>query len=401
MPRRTDAPPAADPPSRRPPDPDPARVPPRLSAKRLWAMAHKEWLHIRRDTRSLVMAFIVPAVMVVLFGYIISFDVKDIRLAVLDRDHTTQSRDLVDAFRSSGYFRVTRQLDDDAQVAPLLERGTVRLVLVIPPGFSANLASRRPAPVQALVDGGDANTASIAINYAQAIATTYSAHAVLKGQPLPVPLEVESRVWYNEDLKSSNMIVPGLMAVIMMILSALLTALTIAREWERGTMEQLAATPVHRLEVILGKLLPYLGIGCVDIVLVAVFGGVVFAVPFRGSPVFLMVMALLFLIGAQGLGIFISATAKSQFLATQLAMIATFLPATLLSGLMFDIASMPKVLQIISLVVPARYFITAVRGIFLKGVGPQVLWGQALGMIIFAVVGLGLAVRAFRKEIAT
>jgi ABC-2 type transport system permease protein len=363
-------------------------------------MARKEWLHIRRDTRSLAMAFVVPAVMVVMFGYIITFDVKDIRMAVLDRDHTAPSRDLVDAFRASGYFVVTARLTDDRQIAPLLERGDVRLVLVIPPDFSSNLASRQPAPVQALVDGGDANTASIAINYAQAIAASYSVDAVLKGQPLPIPLQAESRVWYNEDLKSSNMIVPGLMVTVMMILSALLTSLTIAREWERGTMEQLAATPVHRLEVILGKLVPYLGIGIVDIVLVAVAGGVVFAVPFRGNPFFLMAASLLFLVGAQGMGIFISATAKSQFLATQLAMLATFLPATLLSGLMFDLASMPKVLQLISLAVPARYFITVVRGVFLKGVGPHVLWAQGLGMIIFAVVGLGLAVHAFKKEIA-
>jgi ABC-2 type transport system permease protein len=276
----------------------------------------------------------------------------------------------------------------------------VRLVLVIPPDFSRNLAAGRSAPVQALVDGGDANTASIAINYAQAIVAAYSARAVLAGRVLPVPIRVDSRVWYNEDLKSSNMIVPGLMVVIMMILSALLTALTIAREWERGTMEQLAATPVHRLEVIFGKLLPYLGIGLVDIALVAALGAIVFAVPFRGNAVFLVVTAVLFLIGAQGLGIFISAIAKSQFLATQLAMLATFLPAMLLSGLMFDIASMPKALQVVSLLVPARYFITVVRGVFLKGVGLRVLWGQTLGMVLFAVVGLALAVRAFKKELA-
>jgi len=371
----------------------------RLSAGRLWAMARKEWLHIRRDSRSLAMAFAVPAAMVILFGYVITFDVRDIRMAVLDQSNTTQSRDLVDAFRSSGYFRVARQLTSDDQISPLLVRGTVRLVLVIPPDFARHLAAAEPAPVQALLDGGDANTASIAINYAQAIVTSYSATAVLKGVPLPVPIAVDSRVWYNEDLKSSSMIVPGLMAAIMMILSALLTSLTIAREWERGTMEQLAATPVHRLEVILGKLLPYLGIGAVDIVLVAVVGGVVFAVPFRGSPVLLMVTGMLFLVGAQGLGMFISASAKSQFLATQLAMIVTFLPAMLLSGLMFDISSMPKVLQVISLVVPARYFIAATRGIFLKGVGLEVLWGQALGMLVFALAGLGLAVHAFRKEI--
>ena len=372
----------------------------RLSGRRLWAMARKEWLHIRRDSRSLAMAFAVPAAMVILFGYVITFDVRDIRMAVLDQSNTTQSRDLVDAFRSSGYFRVFRQLASDAQISPLLVRGSVRLVLVIPPDFAKHLAAAEPAPVQALVDGGDANTASIAINYAQAIVTSYSATAVLKGVPLPVPIAVDSRVWYNEDLKSSSMIVPGLMATIMMILSALLTSLTIAREWERGTMEQLAATPVHRLEVILGKLLPYLGIGAVDIVLVAVLGGIVFAVPFRGSPVLLMVTGMLFLVGAQGMGMFISAATKSQFLATQLAMITTFLPATLLSGLMFDLSSMPKVLQVISLAVPARYFIAATRGIFLKGVGLEVLWGQALGMLLFALAGLGLAVHAFRKEIA-
>jgi len=373
---------------------------PRLSVKRLWAMARKEWLHIRRDTRSLAMAFAMPAAMVLLFGYVITFDINDIPTAVLDQSRTSQSRDLADAFRSSGYFRITRTLGSDAEISPLLTRGTVRMVLVIPPDFAKHLAAAEPAPVQCLVDGGDANTASIAINYAQAIVVSYSARAVLKGRTLPVPVQAESRVWYNEDLKSSNMIVPGLMATIMMILSALLTSLTIAREWERGTMEQLAATPVHRLEVILGKLLPYLGIGFVDILLVALVGGVVFAVPFRGSAVFLMVTAMLFLVGAQGLGMFISAAAKSQFLATQLAMLATMLPSLLLSGLIFDLASMPTVLQAISLAVPARYFVVALRGIFLKGVGPHVLWAQALGMLIFAAAGLGLAMHAFRKEIA-
>jgi drug efflux transport system permease protein len=371
-----------------------------LSWKRLWAMARKEWIHIRRDTRSMAMAFAVPAAMVLIFGYVITFDVRDIKMGVLDRSNTEQSRDLVDAFRSSGYFQVTRYLGNEDEISPLLTDGTVRLVLVIPPDFAKNLASGESAPVQALVDGGDANTASIAISYAQAIVTAYSASAVLQGRAPPVSIQVQSRVWYNQDLKSSSMIVPGLMAVIMMILSALLTSLTIAREWERGTMEQLAATPVHQLEVILGKLVPYLGIGAVDIVLVAVVGGVVFAVPFRGNPLFLMGMAMLFLIGAQGLGMFISATAKSQFLATQLAMLTTFLPATLLSGLMFDLDAMPKALQLVSLAVPARYFITATRGIFLKGVGPGVLWPQAVGMIIFAVAGLGLAVHAFKKEIA-
>jgi ABC-2 type transport system permease protein len=211
---------------------------------------------------------------------------------------------------------------------------------------------------------------------------------------------LESRVWYNETLESRNMVVPGLIAVIMAIIAAMLTALTIAREWERGTMEQLAATPVHRLEVVLGKLLPYVGIGLVDVTLAVLAGVLIMHVPFRGSVLLLSGMTLLFLIGALGLGIFISAAVKTQVLATQVAMIATFLPALLLSGFMFSIATMPLVLQLFTYVVPARYFITVTRGIFLKGVGAQTLWIEGLAMIVFAAVGLTLATRVFKKEIA-
>jgi ABC-2 type transport system permease protein len=210
----------------------------------------------------------------------------------------------------------------------------------------------------------------------------------------------QTRVWYNETLQSSNMIVPGLVAVIMMVIAAMLSALTIAREWERGTMEQLAATPVHRVEVILGKLLPYLGIGLVDVVAAVLVARVLFQVPFRGNAVLLFGLATLFLIGALGLGIFISAVAKHQLLATQMSLLTTYLPSLLLSGLIFDLASMPLALRLISYLVPARYFIVVTRGIFLKGVGPDVLWVQGLGMILFAVAGLTLAVRAFRKELA-
>jgi ABC-2 type transport system permease protein len=213
-------------------------------------------------------------------------------------------------------------------------------------------------------------------------------------------VRAESRVWYNETLESSNMIVPGLVAVIMMIIAAMLTALTIAREWERGTMEQLASTPVHRVEVILGKLLPYLGIGIIDVTAAVAIGMVVFDVPLRGSPVLLGVMAVLFLFGSLGLGIFISAAIKSQLLATQVAMIATYLPSIILSGLMFDIASMPVALRVISNIVPAKYFIIVLRGVFLKGVGLAVLWVQGVAMVIFATVGIALAVHSFRKEIA-
>jgi ABC-2 type transport system permease protein len=326
-----------------------------LSTSRLLAIARKEVLQLRRDPRSLGMAFVVPALMIVFFGYVISFDVNDIKLAVLDQDRTQRSEELIEAFQSA---------------------------------------------VQAIVDGADANTAAIALNYADVLVTAYSARIALGTTRRVAPVTAESRVWYNETLKSSNMIVPGLVAMIMMIISAMLTALTVAREWERGTMEQLAATPVHRVEVIFGKLLPYLGIGLIDVTAAVLIGIVVFGVPFRGSPFLLFWMATFFLIGSLSLGIWISATVKSQMLATQTAMLATYLPSMILSGLMFDVGSMPIVLRAISTVVPAKYFIIVLRGIFLKGVGLAVLWAQGLAMVLFAAVALTLAVRAFRKEIA-
>jgi ABC-2 type transport system permease protein len=366
---------------------------------RLLAVARKEVIQLRRDPRSLGMAFGMPAFLILMFGYVINFDVKDIRMAVLDQDRTASSRALADAFTASGYFTVRTHLARAGDAEDLLQGGRARMVLVVPPGFARELAQGASAPVQALVDGGDANTAAIALNYARAIVTAYSARAVLQGRVLAPPVSAESRVWYNEELKSSNMIVPGLVAMVMMVVAAMLTSLTVAREWERGTMEQLAATPVHRVEVILGKLLPYLAIGLVDVAVAVVMGMFVFGVPFRGNPVWLFGTTFFFLLGALGLGIFISAAVKSQLLATQAAMIATLLPSLLLSGLMFDIAGMPFALRLVTHLVPARYFIVVTRGIFLKGVGPEVLWIQGLGMIVFAAVGLGLAVRVFRKEI--
>ncbi len=366
---------------------------------RLWAIARKEILQLRRDTRSVMMAFLMPAAMIVFFGYVISFDVKDIGLAVVDQDHSLRSRELVESFVSAGRFHITSRLVRTADIAPLLDRGRTRMALVIPRGFERTLSSGRQAPVQAIVDGADANTSGIALNYATAIVTAYSASIALRTTRMVPPVSPEARIWYNETLASPPMIVPGLIAVIMMIIAAMLTSLTVAREWERGTMEQLAATPVHRAEVIVGKLVPYLGIGLVDVTAAVLLGMTVFDVPFRGSALLLAVMATLFLIGSLGLGIFISAALRSQLLATQVAMIATFIPSLLLSGLMFDIRTMPLPLQAISLLVPARYFITVMRGVFLKDVGLTVLWGQGLAMVLYAVIGLGLAVRAFRKEI--
>jgi len=367
---------------------------------RLSAIARKEWIQLRRDTRSVILAFILPIFLLLFFGYAITWDVDEIPIAVLDLDRSPESRSLVAAFVSSGYFVVNEHLASPFDVDGRLVRDGTLGVLTIPRGYAADLAApERAAPVQLLLDGSDANTATIASGYADAIVTGHGSRTAPYAGGAALPLLLETRTWYNPNLESRHMIVPGLIAVIMSIIAAMLTALTIAREWERGTMEQLAATPVSRLEVVLGKLLPYLAIGVFDVALTVSAGRVIFGTPLNGSVLLLGAFTILFLVGALGLGIFISAAVKSQVLATQIAMVATYLPAVLLSGFMFDIASMPTVLRGVTFLIPARYFVTVTRGIFLKGVGVSVLWPQALLMLAYAVIGLSLATRAFRKEL--
>ena len=370
-----------------------------LSSVRLFAIARKEWLQLRRDPRSMLLAFVLPVLLLLFFGYAIRWDVRDIRLVVLDQDATAPSRAFVESFEASGYFSVRDRVPSSAAIDDYLLRGHATAALVIPPGFARDLGAGRDAAVQLLLDGSDANTATIALNYASAIAARYSRGVVLRGRRVAMPATAEVRTWYNPTLESRHMIVPGLIAVIMSIIAAMLTALTIAREWERGTMEQLAATPVHRLEVVFGKLLPYLGIGVFDVALTALAGRIVLGVPLRGSVILFGIMTILFLLGALGLGLFISAALRSQMLATQIAMVATLLPALLLSGFLFDIASMPAVLRAITYIVPAKYYIGVTRGVFLKGVGPEVLWVQGVSMVAYAALGIGLATVAFRKRI--
>ena len=370
-----------------------------MSLTRLRAVARKEVLHLRRDTRSLILAFLLPVLLTVLFGYAISWDVDNIETAVLDQDRSKASRELLDAFRSSGYFRLSTFLEDPSEIRGLIDRGEARMVLVIPPDFTRDLGAGRTARVQAIVDGSDANTANIAMGYARGIVQSYSLQIAFDGARLAQPIRAESRVWYNEDLSSRNMIVPGLVAVIMMIIAAMLTSLTIAREWERGTMEQLAATPVTRTEVVLGKMLPYVAIGLIDVFVVSAIGVVLFGVPFRGSPLLFIPLSTAFLVGSLGMGMFISAVTRSQVLATQIAMVATYLPAFLLSGFMFDVKVMPRLMQWLTYLIPARYFLVVTRGIFLKGVGADVLWSQGLLMIAFGIAGFVAAVSAFRKEL--
>jgi ABC-2 type transport system permease protein len=376
-----------------------AHVPKIFSIARLWAIARKEAIQLRRDARSLGLAFVLPVIMLVLFGYAITTDVQHITTAIVDRDHTPESRALTSAFSESNYFMVKYSPQTDVGVEELIDLAKVRVVVVIPERFASDLKSGRPAPVELLLDGSDAKTANVARGYADAIARTYSQNATIVSRHGPAPVTAQGRVWYNETLDSASMIVPGLIAVIMSIISAMLTSLTVSREWERGTMEQLAATPVSRAEVILGKLVPYLVIGLIDVAIAVILGVYVFEVPFRGSLLTFTLGSTVFLIGVLGLGTLLSTKLKSQLLASQAAIFATYLPALLFSGFMYTISNMPVVLQWISSVVPAKYYVSFTRGVFLKGNGLDVLWPAIFGLAIYAAFTVTMSIKNFKKEL--
>jgi len=376
-----------------------------MNLRRTWAIAHKETLHILRDPRSLIMALAIPCLLLLLFGYALTLDVDRVPLVVLDHDNSPTSRELVARFDGSRYFATRRYVNSYADIEQDIDHRLALVALVIPPDFARNLLSNRDAQVQLLVDGTDSNTASLAIGYAEALVLTYSQQFSitlakrLYGHTIDPPLELRPRVWFNPLMQSRNDIVPGLIAVIMMIIAALLTSLTIAREWETGTMEQLIATPIRGSELITGKLLPYFALGLIDVAMAALMGRYLFHVPIRGSIALLFLLATIFLTGSLALGILFSIVAKSQLLANQLAMIVTFLPAFLLSGFMYPIRNMPDAVQLVTYLIPARYFIALLRSLYAKGVGLDVLYPDTLLLVLFGVIMAVLAHRKFRKSL--
>jgi ABC-2 type transport system permease protein len=296
-------------------------------------------------------------------------------------------------------------VDQYAELERAIDTRRAMVGLVISRDFALRIASGRDAPIQFLVDGSDANTATIAIGYADVIARVYAQELADQqirrsgAQPLAVPLDVRPRVWFNTDLESKNYIVPGLIAVIMMVIAALLTSLTVAREWERGTMEQLISTPVTGPELILGKLIPYWCIGMLDVSLAVLLGELVFHVPLRGNVALVFGMSAMFLAGVLSMGMLISIVTKNQLLAAQMAMVSTFLPAFLLSGFMFAISNMPKAVQIITYAIPARYFVALLKAIYLKGVGLEILAGEAILLAIYGILMVALANFKFKKKL--
>lgn len=373
---------------------------------RVPAIAKKELLHVLRDWRTLAMAFVLPLVLLLLFGYAITFDIRDLRLAVADEDRTRASRSLVERFSASRYFRLVAQVPSADHLPALLDRGEAQIALVVPKGFADKLDRWEGVAVQVLFDGSESNTATIAAGYVDAIFNSLNVSYVketlarrgLPGAGLP-PVDPRVRVWFNPELDSTSTIVPGLVAVIMMVIAALLTSLTVVREREMGSLESLIATPVRKHEILLGKMLPYLLIALADSVLAILVGVLVFDVPFAGSAALFLGTALVFTVAGLSIGLLASVVAGSQLLANQIVFLTTLLPSMLLSGFLFPVKSMPGWVQAITYAVPARYFVAICRGILLKGQPLEDVARPALFLAAFGAVLLGLAIARFRKKL--
>ncbi|MGA3025066.1 MAG: ABC transporter permease [Bryobacteraceae bacterium] len=370
------------------------------------AVARKEFLHILRDPRSLMLALAVPLLMLLMFGWALTLDVDRIPAYVYDWDATPESRALIDQFRGSRYFDIQRYVHDYAPVDKNVDSSRILMAIVVPRHYARDIQEGREADIQVILDGSDSNTASIALGYAQGVVAAYAMELRSEAQTrrgagkLKVAVDPRVRVLYNSDLKSKNFIVPGLIAVTMMIIASLLTSLTVAREWETGTMEQLLSTPLRPAEIIMGKLSAFFTLGFTDMLVCVLVGVFVFRVPFRGSVWFLFFSSFLFLFGALCWGIMISTLARSQLVAYQIGILTSFLPAFLLSGFIYSIENMPVVIQAVTYVVPARYFVTILKGVFLKGAGIEILGGETVFLFVYASLAFFLATKKMRQKVA-
>jgi ABC-2 type transport system permease protein len=370
--------------------------------RHLVAVVVKEVRQVGRDPFSLMMLLGLPAFMLVLYGYALNFDVRHVRLAVEDRDRTASSRQLIDSFTHSTYFDLVATPEPGDDLERLMELRVARAVLVIPEGHGRALASGRRAPVQLLLDGADSTTATTILGYARALAAEANADLVAvalgQGHAAP-PVDLEPRVLYNPELKSTQFLVPGLIGFLLMLTAVLSTALSVVREKERGTMEQLRVAPLRTYELIIGKTLPYLGISLVATFIILLAARVLFGVTIRGPHLDLLVATLLYLFGALGFGLLISTLAETQAFAFQAGLITSMLPAILLSGFIFEIRVMPLPLQFITYLVPARYFLVILRGIILKGEGLAPYWPQAGALALYGFLVVALAsLRLARRE---
>jgi len=376
-----------------------------MNFKRVLAISNKEFIQIRRDPRSLALAIFIPILLLLIFGYALSLDIDRVQTIVWNQDASSKlSRDFLLNFKNSKYFKIVKYTDNYRDIQHMLDSGDAMMALVIPKDFSHFIESGKTAALQLLVDGSDSNTATIAMGYVRSVVAGYNVTLLtdtLSGLGLSPARSVEmrSRVWFNMGLNSRWFIVPGVIAMIIMIIAALLTSICVAREWERGTMEQLISTPVKAPELIIGKFLPYFVIGFIDLFVAVVIARFLFGVPFKGSYILLIFLSSLFLTGALSQGILISTVARTQLLSSQLAMLTTFIPTMLLSGFIYPIFNMPQAIQWVTYLIPARYYIIILRGLFLKGNGIEVMWDEAMFLFIFAFSMFLLAITKFKKKV--
>ncbi len=373
---------------------------------RIAAIADKEWLQIRRDSRSLVLSLAAPVLLVILFGYALTVDVKHVKITIFDQDKSSSSRKLIQEFSHTEYIDIVGYAENYRTIDNEINAGRSTLALTIPRNFESDVKTGKKTDIQLIVDGSDSTSATVAIGYVKAIISNYNIDAKIDElkragiSSIDLPLDIRNRVWYNPELQSKNFIIPGLIVIILAIISALIASLTISREWERGTMETLMTTPVRSWELIAGKIIPYLFIGLFDVVLTVIVGHFLFKVPIKGSFVEFYLLALLFLTGTTALGILISTATKVQVLSVQVAMVATYLPSFILSGFIFPIQNMPLLFKGITYIIPARYLIVIVKGIALKGVGAAMLWTQIIFLLVFTIIVLFICLKKLKLQLA-
>lgn len=375
-----------------------------MRARTVQAIARKEAIHLIRDFRSLYLAFAIPLLLILLFGYALSLDVEHIPTAVVDQDRTPASRDLIRRLAASIAFDITHRPESAAEVAQLLDRNRVRVGVVIPPGWSADLAADRPAALQVVIDGSDPNYAGNARAFISAFIARENRERLvaylnrLGREPIRAPVDGRIRVWFNEDLESRNFIVPGIIAIIIMIVGALLTSLVIAREIENGTLETLRALPVRGVELFLGKALPYFLIALADVLIAILMGQLLFGVVMKSSFWAMILASTVYIFVALSLGLLISIRAKAQLVANQAAVLVTYLPSLLLSDFVFPRENMPLLLQAVSRLVPATYFIDILNGLYLRSLGIAELWPDFAVLAAMAAALAAANIRALRKE---
>ncbi len=368
-------------------------------------MVRKEFIHVLRDWRSLTLAIAIPVILILLFGYALDLDLDKVPTVVWDQSHTPESRELVSMFDGSPYFSIEDYHDNYRDLQKSISGGRAIVALVIPGDFAECIHGNREVDIQVIVDGSDANTGRLAIGYATGLGLIYNLKIGAKrvnlmgGPGMSLPVEMEPRAWYNPDLRSTYNIIPGIIALVMVVIAAMLTSVTVAREWEMGTMEQLISTPIRAPELVFGKVVPYFAIGMLDVAIAVILGEYLFGVPLRGSVALLFGMAVIFLAGALFFGLMLSITLKAQVLSNQMALLGSFLPTLLLSGFVFAIENMPHWLQFITYIVPARYFIALLRGIYLKGIGLEIMWFNALLLTVYAVVMIALANKRMKLKL--